>query len=499
MPSGAPFELVLPDGMRVPLVEEVTLGRDPDSTVVLTDPAVSRLHARIRVRDGEGASVEDVGSSHGTYVDGVRVRERTALHDGARLRLGDSELAVERIRDASEAARTIVVPAGERPGTNGRLRVRSGYALKRLEAAEGDRRWILKDLESGKYLHLTDADAQLFELLDGTRSLSELIAGAEQRLGPDGATRLARLLADLGERGFIEGVGGPPAAAVREPWYRRAFNPRERLVPGAGDLFDAVYRAGGRLLFTRPALFVLATLAAIGVIVFAYLVAARYGTPFVVASKLGIGGLVFLLGRTAVVAVHELAHGLAMASYGRRVERAGFKLLLVFPYAFVDTSAAWFEPRRHRIVVSAAGPASDFVLGALFSLACLVLAPGAVRDVCFQVAFAAYVGACFNLNPFLDRDGYHILVDVLREPGLRRRAREQLARRGGPRSPVLARYSLLGLAWSCLAVLFVVAMTLRVRPALDAVVPAWLVWVAIVPVWLVACVPVVLAIAGRRG
>ena len=52
-----------------------------------------------------------------------------------------------------------------------------------------------------------------------------------------------------------------------------------------------------------------------------------------------------------------------------------------------------------------------------------------MRDIFFQLAFAAYLGAFFNLNPFVERDGYQILVDVLREPGLRRRAREQLLRR----------------------------------------------------------------------
>ena len=31
----------------------------------------------------------------------------------------------------------------------------------------------------------------------------------------------------------------------------------------------------------------------------------------------------FLLGRFAVVAVHETAHGLAMSSFGRRVEPPG--------------------------------------------------------------------------------------------------------------------------------------------------------------------------------
>ena len=79
-----------------------------------------------------------------------------------------------------------------------------------------------------------------------------------------------------------------------------------------------------------------------------------------------------------------------------------------------------------------------------------------MRDIFFQLAFAGYVGAFFNLNPFIERDGYHMLVDWLREPGLRRRAREQFARRlsGSGRSsdsPVLARYSLWGLAWTVLA------------------------------------------------
>ena len=52
-----------------------------------------------------------------------------------------------------------------------------------------------------------------------------------------------------------------------------------------------------------------------------------------------------------------------------------------------------------------------------------------MRDVFFQLAFAGYVGAFFNLNPFIDRDGYHMLVDYLREPGLRKRAKDQFSRR----------------------------------------------------------------------
>jgi putative peptide zinc metalloprotease protein len=190
-----------------------------------------------------------------------------------------------------------------------------------------------------------------------------------------------------------------------------------------------------------------------------------------------------------------------MASFGRRVRRAGFKLLLIFPYAFVDTSEAWFEPRRRRIAVSAAGPVSDLTLAGVFSIACLLLAAGTIRDIAFQLAFGAYIAALFNLNPFLERDGYHMLVDWLREPGLRRRARAQFAARLAGRatpeagSTLLARYSAWGLAWSVAAAAFAVVFSLRYEAALSTLVASWIVHVVMVCVWL-ACLAPVLFVVG---
>jgi putative peptide zinc metalloprotease protein len=188
-----------------------------------------------------------------------------------------------------------------------------------------------------------------------------------------------------------------------------------------------------------------------------------------------------------------------MASFGRKVQKAGFKLLMIFPYAYVDTSEAWFEPRRRRIAISAAGAVSDFSMAGLFSLCCAALPRSTVRDILFQLAFAGYVGACFNLNPFIERDGYHILVDWLREPGLRRRAREQFARRLSGRgvsgdSPVLARYSLFGLGWSTVAALFAIGMSLRYKAALDALVPGWIVWTVMATIWVALFVPVLVVV-----
>jgi putative peptide zinc metalloprotease protein len=499
----APLELVLDGGQRVPVVSELTIGRSPGSTLVLSDPSVSRTHARITA----DARLEDIGSSHGTFLDGVRVTGPAPLRDGAKIRLGDAELRVERRREAEEAGRTMFVPAGQTAmvpsvGAGGtqfgmRPRVRSGYALKRLDASEGRQRWVLKDTRSGTFLRLSDNDAWVFELLDGTHTLLELVAMCEQRFGGTGSARLVRLLTDLGERGFLAGVaGGQPVAEAPQSWWRRLIRPREKVFTGLGPRIEAIYRAGGWVFFTRGVLIALAVLGVLGLAAFVYLIAGRYGTPFVVASKIGWGGLVFLLGRFAVVAVHELAHGLTMASFGRRVDKAGVKTIAIFPYAFVDTSEAWFEPRRRRIAVSAAGPASDFSLGAVFALCALLLPDGTVRDIFFNLAFAAYVGGFFNLNPFIERDGYHILVDGLNEPGLRRRAKEQLERRlrGESRrdddSPVLARYSLYGLAWSVVMAVFAIAITFRYKTLFEAVAPPAVVYGVMITLWVTFFAPV---------
>ena len=253
------------------------------------------------------------------------------------------------------------------------------------------------------------------------------------------------------------------------------------------------------MLFTRPALALIVTIAVAGFGVWIALIVGRYGTPFVVAERLVLGGLVFFAGRGLLVVLHELAHGLAMESVGRRVRRAGVKLVFVFPYAFVDTSEVWFEPRRRRAAVSAAGPLSDVTLAGLFSILCLALGPGAIRDVAFQLAFGGYVAAFFNLNPFLERDGYHILADRLGVPGLRARAREELRRRlSGEGSqdldPALIRYAVAGLGWSCAAAGIAIVLSLRFEPTMEQYAPPTVVWVVLGTLWAALFVPVLMVL-----
>jgi putative peptide zinc metalloprotease protein len=476
----------------------LTIGRAEEADVRIDDQTVSRLHVKISV-DAGGATIEDAGSRFGTRLSGLALTRPAPLSPGAAIRLGDVTIRVEGgvERFASVAgngeldagpAQTMVVPVdatamGLRiapPGPAGvtgelRPRVRSGWALKRLGADEGVARFVLQDLRTRRFVRMEPDDAALFELLDGGRTISQLLADAQNRVGPTGPARLTRLVADLADRGLLTGID--PALPARRGRLARLVRPRERAVTWPGPYFERAYHGWGRIFFLPVSVTSLVLLAVAGFGAFAYLVGARYGTPFVVAHRLIIGGAVFVLGRFVLVLAHELAHGLALAHYGRRAARAGVRVLLIFPYAFVDTSEAYFEPRVNRIVISAAGPASDVTLGAVFSVACAICPAGPLRDVFFQLAFGAYLGAFFNLNPFLDRDGYNILADCLRESHLRQRARRQLAQRlsgaaaNVEASPLLGRFASAGVIWSAVGAGLTVIFSNRYSSRLDGLLP----------------------------
>jgi two-component system, NtrC family, response regulator GlrR len=71
---------------------ELSVGTDPANDLVLTDPTASRFHFRVRA-DEVGYRVIDAGSTNGTRVNGVRVRDGF-VDDGARIEIGRTAMAV---------------------------------------------------------------------------------------------------------------------------------------------------------------------------------------------------------------------------------------------------------------------------------------------------------------------------------------------------------------------------------------------------------------------
>ncbi|MCU1453790.1 MAG: hypothetical protein JWN46_1936 [Acidimicrobiales bacterium] len=86
--------LLLPTGERIALRDAtITIGRRPESTLVLADPNVSRNHAEIRPH-GNGWILVDLGSTNGSRVNGVRVSSQE-LQEGDDIAFGNTHLSFE--------------------------------------------------------------------------------------------------------------------------------------------------------------------------------------------------------------------------------------------------------------------------------------------------------------------------------------------------------------------------------------------------------------------
>ena len=90
-------------GQRVPVPDgQATVGRDPGCGIVFADAGVSRRHAALTTSQGV-TTILDLGSTNGTWVNGVRIPAPRALQPGDRVRLGSVSVMFDRADAAAPA------------------------------------------------------------------------------------------------------------------------------------------------------------------------------------------------------------------------------------------------------------------------------------------------------------------------------------------------------------------------------------------------------------
>jgi DNA-binding winged helix-turn-helix (wHTH) protein len=103
----------------VPLTDgEHIAGRDAECSLVIDGTTVSRRHARITVANG-AATIEDLDSLNGTFVNGARITAPARLAPGDEFALGTEVL---RVRLRSSSALTVKVDSGSAPGDKLRMK-----------------------------------------------------------------------------------------------------------------------------------------------------------------------------------------------------------------------------------------------------------------------------------------------------------------------------------------------------------------------------------------
>lgn len=256
----------------------------------------------------------------------------------------------------------------------------------------------------------------LAELADGAPAQDEVIRLLSQLHGADlllseASPATAELLERRGKQArpkWLSGLLNP--LSIRLPlWDPDAF--LTATLPLLRPLFSA-WGAALWLLLVLPAL----------------LLAGQHWTALTgnlsdrLLSAGNLAGL--LLVYPLVKLLHELGHGYAVKAAGGEVHEAGVMLLIFAPSPYVDASASnAFRSKHYRAFVAAAGMLTELALAALAMYVWLVVEPGTVHTIAFNVMMVAGASTLiFNGNPLLRYDGYYILCDLAELPNLGQRA-----------------------------------------------------------------------------
>lgn len=307
------------------------------------------------------------------------------------------------------------------------LRRRDGTPYTVVKAPRADR-------GAGMYVQLEAADVELLDLMDSRRSVAEILVEHLQHRGYLALDRLAKLTATLAANGFFgeERVDAYERLrrrrVLKDPLVQLSLGLRRLIVwdiaswSNAERLVDFLYRAGGRLAFTKVGAAVVVAISVAGLVAWA----SEFGAPgrdlFRVGGSLAWGIVALALAQVVSVTIHEAGHALTIRHFGRRVRKLGLAIYYLFPCAYVDATDMVMAPRWQRIVVSLAGPVAGVTVAAVAMLVLGLSDDPIVEAIALQTATVLVFQFVLNLLPILDLDGYHILVDALDAPLLRQRA-----------------------------------------------------------------------------
>jgi putative peptide zinc metalloprotease protein len=298
---------------------------------------------------------------------------------------------------------------------------------------------ILKNPEAKTYYRIGDRDYFLWQKMDGSRTVKDLVVAYFLEYKAFAFSRVAALVLALRQNQLLVdqpvNVYGQMGLqlARRRPQTRlvglwATFTGKQFAVGGLDRWFSRIYRYGGWLLYTWPMLILYVLIVAGGL--YCFFRAFRLGGYGVVqiAGSYAWGAAGLAAAYLLAIFLHESSHALTVKHYGSEVRRAGFMLYMGMPGFFVDTTDIWMQGKRARLAVTWAGPYSGLILGGLASIVMVVWPDFLLNAVLFQFAFMTYMLVLFNLNPLLELDGYYLLMDALEIPGLRRKSLDFLRR-----------------------------------------------------------------------
>lgn len=354
---------------------------------------------------------------------------------------------------------SLLDPAEQRP------RLADHVELKAFKLRWGNDYAIIANRKDLIFYRLEPDEVEVVKLMDGTRTISEIVAtrfDATGELELSGIADLARQLefGNMLSQRFVD-VGLAVKTALDPP---RGINYRVRKFlrslrvewKQAEELVVWLYGHGFKVFFTKWAQLPMVLTAIAGGIAFIGLAGSdRFG---LFRASAALDGVILIVLNLVLIFLHELGHAMVLVHHGRRVKSAGFMIYFGSPAFFVDSTDGLLMERRERIIQAWAGPYAEFVIAGAVSLYAALVPDSPAAELLYRFALLNYFVIFINLVPLLELDGYWIFSDLIQVPDLRRMSLNfvrydlwhKIAKRirMSKQEAALAAYGLLGIAFT---------------------------------------------------
>lgn len=294
----------------------------------------------------------------------------------------------------------------------------------------------------GKYFKLGAEEHHVVSLLDGNRSITEIL----QQLKLDGVawdpqevaefiSKLitSQLASTVGlPRDTPQPAGDPPPQSQPKTWSQRLpavlslmISQRIPLINGhdvASKLekrFGVVFSSVGMVYWC-------------GLVVSGLMVVSTHHQDFAhELRRMFDPSLWLMLVCMWAVAkvIHEAGHAIAARYHDVHVGKIGIMFFFMAPLAYVDVTDAWkLKSRWSRVQIALAGVYLELAVAAIAAWAWWLLPDGYLKHLAAQFFLIAGPATLLvNANPLLRLDGYYVVSDLTEIPNLRMHGRRQLS------------------------------------------------------------------------
>ena len=311
------------------------------------------------------------------------------------------------------------------------FRFRTDLEWVQRDSTSGLGQWVVYDPVQTEYYFLNEIERKIALLIDGKKSVQEIITIALPSYPSPDAIRFVRSLIHRMQQSSLLIASDPASFGTLPTVAGIRTRSQSSILAFKIPICDPslFVRSSGpiaKFLFSKYC-FLLVSLSAIWLIFQLAIHGSSLMRDLQLASSVSAAQFAALGGTLIGIKVlHELGHAFAGYRFGIMCREVGIFMFLGIPCLYCDMTDSWrVKEKWSRIAIAAGGIYVEMIVAIIAGLVWLSSDSLWIRISSVQIMFACSISTVvFNANPLLRYDGYFAVADLLGIVNLMDRARD---------------------------------------------------------------------------